>query len=1377
MLGTITLTVGQPDGVTVAQKEEAPDATETVQVEGAPQVNGEKMEKESPEAIEISPVEEKVTEEKPDNANEVGFKKIFSIVGLKFTLKKDKSDEADPVKLLIVKDKEAEEVIEAEEPAKDKEAEEKATAEEKTADTEAEAADAQPAEAANEEVKEEGAEKETETTSPTKETGMSSFRKLFSGGLFSNLRKKTSIKKTKEEEEKEAAVKEEAAKAEGAAAEEKEEKDAAEQETTSDATEKETQEEKAATDEETKEENVVTEQEAKEEKSETQAEEKPESKPKEEAPSTQTEAKSDPTPEEKDDASAATESTTETKQEDQKEEEKVPAEATAEAEPQPSQEKSKPHGSPLKKLFTGAGLKKLSTKRQKNKKESESKPTESGEQVVEQLQSSNESEEAPKADSGTSSPEASGEHAVSAEGNQNESGQETEGELSSDGEKKKDGVIASFRKLVSPKKYAKRSSDSEDEGANDKMAKSATLSSSESAPLAEKAAEEKETKEDNAAEEEPMTENTEKLTSSTEEPKKKMDTSVSWEALMCMGGPKKRTRKTSDSDDEETKAEEEPAGAAAAEGKEEDKTEDAEVPSQSPENEEVILPAPEPVRESPWSTLKRLVMPKTKAKSEEKPEEPADQVQADAETQKEESSFSLRKLFHGRRKKVDKQSSTDQGSGEEDSDTPAVVPLSEYEEPAEAGQEAPAEPAAVQAKASADDRSPSWIPAVVEDDKHDQLSDIPEEVENSATPKSVDTDIADDEAEDQAALPKGPSSTGRRLSTAEVKPVTPAPAAATSPVPQGPRTQTAGELVSGIEAQVSEIPAQISVALQDAPLDVASADTEPEQETESAACVTKAILEPHVQSKAVAICTGLEAKETEDAPLEQLAEPTVESVGPLSDAAGVEVAVEQKSEESEAAAATEEPVLKAQVHQVQTLELEPVAEQIADQVADVQAASESYEAEIEKVGAVSTENSVVIQPAVLELNSPQSVVVDPIAPATETAVCTQTVEVSEMTVETKEGNVDTERCSADGENTPAEEVTQALAQEGSAAVCDTKDDTKEPEAAVPAETPGEENAVITDTSVLVAPGDGEANKETIQEEKTEKVDVEDREIETQSAVIAEAVIKDAIDKVLEDVPQPEKSTAAVPTPVKATVTTEGETDSAAEPVVITETPVPVICEKPASKSPQLLRVAMEITENVPLEVTQDIQEKEDEEEEPKGSLKMAEEVQVSEGSVMEEEVTEIKAETDGETEPQKEESKESGEAVKSQLEGNKSEEKSEKVHEVHMPTQVVLQSAEEAEEPPVEVETAEELDKDGSNAGAASEETRRRNKLSDLQEEAQEEASGEAAAPSQDTQEAAPEPEKTPAATCAEVMAQVMEVIEEAVKEIEPVSTEITAAS
>lgn len=375
MFSSLVISVGQPDGVSVAQKEEAPEIMDAIQDEVAPQVNGEKVEKETADANDISVVEEKAAEEKTGDTNEVGFKKIFRFVGFKFTLKKDKSEEKDPVKLLNIKEKDGEEVVE--EAVKEEEAatvEETSTAEEKEADTTAEAevnkdtdkaettdgqAEAAEGEVTEDAVKEEKPEKEEETVPATQEV-ISPFRKIFSGGLFSNLRKKASIKKTKEDED----VKEETAKAEEAAAVEKEK---AEQETKKDAPEE-------------------SQSEAKDEAVSPVEEDNPKDK-------AETEDTKEPVPEEaKTEAATEVEATaetpvpaTDTTDEAKQQEEKAALEVSSEAELLSSQEKAKPQGSPLKKLFTGAGLKKLSTKKQKSKKDAETKLTESGEQA-EQVQ-------------------------------------------------------------------------------------------------------------------------------------------------------------------------------------------------------------------------------------------------------------------------------------------------------------------------------------------------------------------------------------------------------------------------------------------------------------------------------------------------------------------------------------------------------------------------------------------------------------------------------------------------------------------------------------------------------------------------------------------------------------------------------------------------------------------------------------------------------------------------------------------------------------------------------------------------------------------------------------------------------------------------------
>uniref|UniRef100_A0A672IAN5 A kinase (PRKA) anchor protein 12b n=1 Tax=Salarias fasciatus TaxID=181472 RepID=A0A672IAN5_SALFA len=1437
---TYLIIFGQPDGVSVAQKEDASETMDTIQDEVAPQVNGEKGEKESADANDITAVEEKAAEEKPSDANEVGFKKIFRFVGFKFTLKKDKSEEKDPVKLLTVKDKEGEEVSGTDEPVKEEEAatpEEKSTTEEKEADTEASTAEADAtkdtekdettdapvegaaAEASDESAKEEGDEtkeaKEDETTPPSQEATLSPFRK-----------KKASIKKTKEELEKEAAAEEEAAKTSEDAVEEKEEKE-----------EKET-----------------TEQETKEEAPETPAEET--SEPKEEASTSPVEEKSEAAPETEASVEAPA-PTEETKQDDQKaedsvEEEKAPAEVTSEAELLSSQEKTKAQGSPLKKLFTGAGLKKLSTKKQKAKKETEPKPAESGEQAAEQLQSSTETAEPPKADSGPSSPEESGEHVIAVEVTQNESSQEAEGEVVSDGEKKKEGIIAwsSFKKLVTPKKRVKRPSESEDEAAAEKPGKSATLSSSESAALTDKSVEE-EAKEEKPSEEEPKTENTEKLVSSTEEPKRKMDTSVSWEALMCMGGPKKRTRKTSDSDDEETKIEEDMP--AAAEGEQEVKTEATIVTSQNTESEGEAVSSPEPLsppeRESTWDTLKRMVMPRSKSKGDEKLEDSTEQVQSDSEVQKDESTFSLRKLFPGRRKKkVEKQSSTEQCSGEEDSDTPAVVPLSEYDQQEDSEPEAIATPPEVQIKVStvsAEDRSPSWIPATVEDPDEKQLSDIPEEAENAATPKSIDTDIADDEAEeDRAAFLKAAGRTGRRLSTAEVKPVAPAPDAATTPVPKGPASESATEVVEGIEAQISEIPTQASVTVQDVAAEEASEQTEYEPPTDSATAVAQTILQPHARNEAMAICTGLGTKEIAKVALEKPVLPVVESVTVIRDALSSEVSVEEKPSNTEEATLGGDELLQSQTNQVDTTYLEAPVDSSESDAVGLETATEGVEPDIEKVGAVSTavEESEVIQPPAVTENSPTSLIVSPITPTCEELVCIQSVEISELTVDTKEVNMEMEQLAAVEENIPVKEVIQVVTEEmaptfhGVHSEQSTISEEAEPINLADADTP-----VIKETVVLVAPptaesdqadtSDMDAKKESAPEpvdaeqvqvqetkeedavaeaeehttasadsetsgikeqvsEKVEEVKEEVQqagEIETQSMAIAQSVIQDAVDKISEDKPEEQKPatpTTTFPGETRAVSTTEEEIDVST--FIVTETPVPVVCEKPAPPSPQSLFAAIEVTDAIPLEVTESLDEEKEEKEEkkPKKGVKEAVEVKVSEETVIVEEVVEIIAESQTDEEPDQIKEEESKEDQKPSEEHQPEETKSEasakesspKALEIHMPVQVVLQTAQVLEEPSVEEEAAEEFGSNGAPDTTKPAETpARQSKLSVLLEEPQPSDSAEDGAPSETTDAA--ETEKAPSAKCAEVMAQVIEVIEEAVKEIEPVSTEITAAS
>lgn len=167
---------------------------------------------------------------------------------------------------------------------------------------------------------------------------------------------------------------------------------------------------------------------------------------------------------------------------------------------------------------------------------------------------------------------------------------------------------------------------------------------------------------------------------SHEESKKKSDSSVSWENLICIRSAKTRARKTSDSEDESQDKGEVPRKTTKS-------------PLESPTEGEHLTSSNEqggsPAEEdsgSTWKSFRKLVTPKRKSRMVESGL--VEQTQSDTEITKDESSCSLRKLISGRKKiKPDGQQeniSFDEGSGGtgtdiEDDEEPGVVPLSEYE--------------------------------------------------------------------------------------------------------------------------------------------------------------------------------------------------------------------------------------------------------------------------------------------------------------------------------------------------------------------------------------------------------------------------------------------------------------------------------------------------------------------------------------------------------------------------------------------------------------------------------------------------------------------------------------------------------------------------
>ncbi|ERE86068.1 A-kinase anchor protein 12 [Cricetulus griseus] len=714
------------------------------------------QEEETPEIIQQIPASESNVEEMAQpgesQASDVGFKKVFKFVGFKFTVKKDKNEKSDTVQLLTVKKDEgegAEATVGAgdhQEPGMEtgesapKESELKQSTE-KPEDTPKQAQcsteeiplQAESGQVVGEEAKNEGEEKQEKEptknaespTSPVSGETTSSFKKFFTHG-WAGWRKKTSFKKPKEDEletsekkkEQEAEKvheedndKTECPSGQAPASEQQEPTGGINQARLSADYEKvelpledqvgglegASEEKCAPLATEVFDEKVETHQEVVAEvhmstvekmggeKAEVDVKETGESLPPEKlAEAKEAPQEAEPAEELKSKemcVSGGDHSQLTDLSPDEKTLPKHPEGIVSEAEMLSSQERIKVQGSPLKKLFSSSGLKKLSGKKQKGKRGGGG-DEEPGEHQQVQTESP-ESADEQKGESSASSPEEQ-EEITCLEKGLSEAQQEGEAEegATSDGEKKREGTTpwASFKKMVTPKKRVRRPSESDKEEEVDKV-KSATLSSTESTV--------------SEMQEEVKTVGDEQK---SEEPKRKVDTSVSWEALICVGSSKKRARKASSSDDEggprtvggdghrvEEASKDKEAGADAVPGSTQEH--DQAQGSSSPE------PAGSPSEGegvSTWESFKRLVTPRKKSKSklEEKTEDSGtEQLASDVELSKEESWVSIKKFIPGRRKKrpdgkQEQATAEDMAStevNEDDPDVPAVVPLSEYD--------------------------------------------------------------------------------------------------------------------------------------------------------------------------------------------------------------------------------------------------------------------------------------------------------------------------------------------------------------------------------------------------------------------------------------------------------------------------------------------------------------------------------------------------------------------------------------------------------------------------------------------------------------------------------------------------------------------------
>uniref|UniRef100_A0A8K9USZ3 A kinase-anchoring proteins AKAP-5 and AKAP-12 calmodulin (CaM)-binding domain-containing protein n=1 Tax=Oncorhynchus mykiss TaxID=8022 RepID=A0A8K9USZ3_ONCMY len=701
-----------------------------------------------------------------------------------------------------------------------------------------------------------------------------------------------------------------------------------------------------------------------------------------------------------------------------------------EAELLSSQEKAKNQGSPLRKLLYGAGLKKLSRKRRGKKSD---ELTRSGEHVTEDLLSSTESEEYQRGEHPASSTEELAAEQVKMSALLGSS-HESDSDVTSDGERKKDGTWTSFKKLMTPTRCPKRSSESEDELAHEGPKQS---------------------------------EGEQVLERFTEETKKKVEISVSWEALLC-GSAKRRGRKTSDSEEEapmnEGETLSEPGNTAESPL---DSSQEGGYEHLTSSPEEAVSPLGSEGG-STWKSLKKLVTSNRKAKTEEasKVSSP-EQVASDSEITKEESSFSLKKLIPGRKKqkhggKQEPISSdeADKGVGsddEEDSETPAVVPMSEFDAE-DLGEKhiILTEPdvsrlvtESAQAKDTVEQLAPSTSPTATKDfedltefiSKHQQLSDIPEEgviEETIATQVSTAEEATRDDtiAEDLIELtseavtapePLDDESTEMVSAVSQLTEESPKTSGNTTPVPAEYELKDTEVLLHEAVETINRTPTLSLVITKDPHLEAVTISVYPQilqtpKETEAT------VLTAHEKSDAVTICTGEESHQidaVDESPVTHVVECPLE----VRKVVPTELAPEE-TEESGAARITTDEVHKAGDESIAIMHIEIEKDQQTELV------NELEEVRPVLVATVNSEEGVAqVEGKAIAEDTPQPDTERLEVSVTDKLVFTQAF--MEVTLkEEKEEFMDVSEDSADMENEPVAETITCDVQDVATAMPD-----------------------------------------------------------------------------------------------------------------------------------------------------------------------------------------------------------------------------------------------------------------------------------------------------------------------------------------------------
>ncbi|XP_067222818.1 mucin-2 [Chanodichthys erythropterus] len=450
---------------------------------------------------------------------------------------------------------------------------------------------------------------------------------------------------------------------------------------------------------------------------------------------------------------------------------------------------------------------------------------------------------------------------------------------------------------------------------------------------------------------------------SPQESKKKSDTTVSWEALICGGSSKKRARKTNEDE-------------TAEKGREYEKTTDSPLGSSFEGDYEHLTSSGSPAEGemgSTWKTFKKMVTPKRKVRTGES--STPEQIPSDSEMNKDDS-FSMKKLIPGHKKRKSEgrqeQTSSDEAAkdhetGDEDDETPAIIPLSEYEiiEPESLKEvneqrveitiehEIPEMTSQVLEQDTSDDlvpeiaakvssnTGPTVIHGLSEDfeeltdfvSKHQQLSDIPEEgiiEESIETPVSSaewttqDDTLAEDIVEltaDAVTAPEPASEqfgddTTEMVSAVSQLTESPRTSGRVTPVPAEYSVQTSEVILQEAIQSICMTPSVQSVTTKDEIQESLAVSFSPYILQSSTPEETK-VLVAHKKTEATAMCTGLVSQEIESVE-EHLPAHIVEAIPEVSDAVPTELVSDNFTDEPEAAGLGTDEVYEAEIKDVKT---------------------------------------------------------------------------------------------------------------------------------------------------------------------------------------------------------------------------------------------------------------------------------------------------------------------------------------------------------------------------------------------------------------------------------------------------------------------------